>query len=154
MTIGEGVRERLLGVSPLAALVGTRVFEDLVPQNEKRPSVRVYVLGALRPSHKAGPVNHFANRVQVDSYVPIGGIDPLGEVKAIAAAVMGDGLGSSASGLAGWRGLVGGSPPDTIHIFDVTVTNDGEDRVEMEEQRRLRVRQEYVVHWRAAMVQA
>lgn len=148
MTLGDGVKERLLAMSALTTLIGQRVFETVLPQNEKRPAVRFYVIGTPHAVHQRGPVNQYWTRVGVDSYVPIGGIDPLGEVQAVAAAVLGDGLGPGASGLKGWSGLLGGSPLQ-LHIFDIQVTR-GEDsgRVEMEEQRRLVVRQEYRVHWR------
>jgi hypothetical protein len=148
VTLGDGIKERLLAMAPLTSLVGQRVFELVLPQNEKRTAVRFFVMGAPRPTHRRGPVNHFSQRVQVDSYVPIGGIDPLGEVKAIADAVMGDGLGDDATGLSGWRGSLVGSP-DTLHVFDVEVTDDGQGMVEMDEIRRVRIRQEYRVHWRA-----
>ena len=153
MTLGDAVKERLLAMAPLVSLVGQRVFETVLPQNEKRAAVRYYVIGNAHPIHQRGPVNHYWNRVGVDSYVPIGGIDPLGEVQAVAAAVMGDGLGPTATGLKGWSGLLGGSPQQ-IHVFGVEVIR-GEDsgHVEMEEQRRLVVRQEFRIHWRAILVE-
>lgn len=153
MTLGDGIKERLLAMSPLTTLVSDRVFELVVPQNVRAKSVRFLVLGAPRPTHIRGPVNQHVNRVQVDTYVPIGGIDPLAEANAIAAAVMGDGLGEQATGLHGWEGYVGGSPAQ-LHIFDVKVTEDGQASLEMDEQRRVRVRQEYRVHWRDAQVEA
>jgi hypothetical protein len=149
MTLGDAIKARLVAITPLVALVGQRVFELVLPQNEKRTAVRFFVIGQPRPTHIRGPVNQFSQRVQVDSYVPIGGLDPLGEVNAIAAAVMGDGLGASATGLAGWHGTVVESP-GAVHIFDVDVTADGQGLVEMDEIRRLRIRQEYRVHWRLA----
>jgi hypothetical protein len=149
MTLGDGIKERLLAIAPLTALVGQRVFEVVLPQNEKRPAVRFLVLGAPRPTHRRGPVNHLLQRVQVDSYQPIGPINPLADANAIAAAVLGNGLGDQATGLAGWRGELGGSPPQ-LHIVDVDVTNDGQATIEMDEIRRVRIRQEYRVCWRAA----
>ena len=149
MTIGDAVKERLLAMTPLTTLVNQRVYETVLPQNEKRTAVRFFVLGAPRPKHIRGPINQFSQRVQVDSYVPIGPLDPLSDCKAIAAAVMGNGLGPNASGLFGWQGYLVGSPPE-IHIFDVEVTADDQSSVEMDEIRRVRIRQEYRVHWRAA----
>jgi hypothetical protein len=154
MTIGDGIKERLLAITPLVALVGTRVFELLLPQNERRVSVRFFVLGSARRTHIRGPINQFQQRVQVDGYVPIGGINPIDEVNELGKAILGDGLGANATGLAGWSGIVGGSPDEPLHVFDVDVLDDGQLLVEMDEIRRVRIRQEYRVHWRTAAVEA
>lgn len=148
MTLADAVKARLLDIAPLTALVGQRVFELTLPQNERRAAVRYFVVGTTRPRHIRGPINHFDQRVQVDAYVPIAGsTDPLAAARDIGAAVLGDGLGSDATGLAGWSGVIDGSP-DAIHIFDVDVLNDGELMYEDDEQLRVRLRQEFRVHWR------
>ncbi len=147
MTLGDGIKERLLDITALTTLVGQRVFELVLPQNEKRTAVRFQVLGASRPDHLRGPVNQVAQRVQVDVYVPIGPIDPLGDARAIADAVRGDGLGTGATGFWGWVGTVGGSP-EAIEIRRVELLDDGDALYESDEIRRVRIRQDYRVHWR------
>ena len=149
MTIGDAVKARLLDIAPLTALVDQRVFELVLPQNERRKSVRFQVIGTLHETHIRGPINQYAQRCQVDSYVPVAGtVDPIATARDIGAAVLGDGLGEQATGLAGWAGVVGASPETPIHIFDVDVLNDGDVTYEEDEQLRVRLRQEYRIHWR------
>lgn len=153
MTISDAIKARLLDISPLVALVGQRMYELVLPQNERRASVRYHVSGAVIQRHMKGPVNQFAQRCRVDSYVAIDGdADPIATAREIGAAVKGDGLGHQATGLAGWVGVIGasdGSPNEPIHILNVEVLDDGEPTFEEDEQRRIRLRQEYMVHWRA-----
>lgn len=152
MRIGDAIKARLLAIEPLTDLVDSRIYELTLPQNERRASVRFYVMGQPRPTHIRGPINQFAQRVQIDSYVPVSS-DPISDVHAIADAVLGDGLGAQATGLAGWAGVVGGSPDTPIHIFDVEVLNDGDLTYEDDEQLRVRLRQDYRVHWRVMTVE-
>lgn len=148
MRIGDAVKTRLLDITPLEALVGTRVFELTLPQNERRAAVRFQMIGTLHQRHFKGPINQYDQRCQVDSYVPATGTDPISYVHAIGDAVLGDGLGLEATGLAGWAGIVGASPDTPIHIFNVEVLNDGDQTYENDEQLRVRLRQEYRIHWR------
>jgi hypothetical protein len=69
-------------------------------------------------------------------------------VKALAEDVKGDGLGPSASGLWGFKGEVG-SPPE-MRIENVELIHDGTPDYEDEELNLLRIRQDYLVHWKAA----
>jgi hypothetical protein len=151
MTISDAIKARLLDITPVVALVGQRVYELVLPQNERRASVRYHVFGKLIERHMKGPVNQFAQRCRVDSYVPIeGSIDPIAEARELGEAVLGDGLGREATGFAGWSGVIedSGSPSGPIHILNVEVLDDGEPMFEEDEQKRIRLRQEYRVHWR------
>ena len=148
MRLGDAIQARLLAIADLSALVESRVYELVLPQNEKRASVRFQVLGTPRPSHFRGPINHVMQRVQVDHYVPTSAADPIATVHAMGDAAIGNGLGPQASGLYGWAGVLGGSPDTPIHIFAVELTNDGDQTYEEDAILRIRLRQEYRVHWR------
>jgi hypothetical protein len=68
-------------------------------------------------------------------------------VTAVAAAIRGDGLGAHASGLWGWIGDLGGSPPG-VHVVNVELMDDGAPHYESEELRMVRVMQQYRLHWK------
>lgn len=110
MTIMEAVRERLLSQTPLTALVAQRVYSLVLPQNERRASVKLQRIDEDAPQHLRGPAPQ-RTRVQTTAYVTVAGsADPLAAVEAIGAAIHGDGLGSNATGLVGFVGELGGSP--------------------------------------------
>lgn len=155
MTLSDAVKARLLDITPVVALVGQRVFELVLPQNEKRASIRYQVFGKPFTQHFRGRVNQFSQRCRVDAYVGIdqGNGDPIGLARDIGEAVIGDGLGTNASGFAGWVGVVetsSASPDDSIHVLGVDVLDDGEPMFEEDELKRIRLRQEFMVHWRVS----
>lgn len=141
------IRERLGDIPALDALVSGRIYALVLPQNEKRASVRFHVQGALREQHLRGPGAFTMTPVQVDSYVPLSTTDALDTCLEIAAAVRGDGLGENASGLWGWIGM-GAGDPGSIDVVQVEALNDGETTYESDEILRVRVRQLFRVHWR------
>lgn len=153
MNLGDVVKARLLDISPVVALVEQRVFELVLPQNERRASIRYQVFGKPMTQHFRGRVNQFSQRCRVDAYVGIdqGDGDPIGVAREIGEGVIGDGKGPEASGFAGWVGVVDtsdASPNDAIHVLGVDVLDDGEPVFEEDEQKRIRLRQEFMVHWR------
>ncbi len=139
VTPGSVVRERLLVISTSAA---TRVYALVLPQDLTTfPAVRVQQIPAGRDQHLRGPDYPVKTRVQVDSYAKT-----LAAAEQLAAEVRGDGLGDGASGLFGWRGLVG-SPADLL-VLNVEQPRDGQILYEyLGAQRLVRILDEYVVHW-------
>lgn len=150
MTVGDAVRERLLAISPLTALVGDRVYPLVIRQGEKRGAVRYQVIDENALQHLRGPAGIQTTRVQIDSYVSFkDSAAPLTDVEAIAGAVHGDGLGEEASGVFGYRGDMGGSPPQ-IRILNARRAMKRGPLYEYEDEViRLRVQQDYLIDWKA-----
>lgn len=145
MSPEEAVIARLEAVTPLAALVSTRIYMLKLPQKPTLPAVRVQRISNRRDQHLRGPGYPAASRVQVDAFVTeVPGADPYAAVIDVAAAIRGDGLGDSASGLWGWMGDLG-SPP--FHIHNVELLADDDPSYDGDELRLWRVRQDYMVHW-------
>lgn len=143
MNIATAIRERLLDLAPLTALVSTRVYVDELPQKPTLPAVRVQRISDVREMHLRGRSVSVA-RVQVDS-VALG----KASADAVDTAVDGDGRGSSATGLLGWFGALGGSPAviDVLSILPI----DARDTVErVDEHFEYMVSREYRVTWREA----
>lgn len=114
MTVEEAVCARILQIDDVTDIVSTRVYLDKLPQAPTYPAVRVQLVDDLTSQHLRGPNGLCRARVQVDAYAhEESGVDPYTQVAALAAAIHGDGLGPSASGLEGWIGGLG-SPPFEI----------------------------------------
>ena len=143
MTIEQAIVERLKDQASVTALVGTRIYQLVLPQRPTLPAVRVQVIDEDDPQHLRGPVGKQQSRIQVDAY----GAEAAGyvAVAAIAAAIHGDGLGGSATGLSGFVGDVGGSPAE-IHIAAVQRLTRS-PMYEAGELRLVRIRQDYRVTW-------
>ena len=134
--------DRLLAISSVTAIVGTRVYLDKLPQQATYPVVLVQLVHEPTDYHLRGGMRDRA-RVQVDAYVKEGaGSDPYDSVMALADAIHGDDAGS---GLSGWIGAVGGSPPglEVRGIFRIERMRG----YEPEELKLLRQRQDYWVHF-------
>lgn len=136
MTVDTAIRARLLSLATVTALVNQRVFTVILPQGVTLPAIRVSRIGQDEPMHFRGPINMFRARVQVDSV----GLTKA-QVDAVDAAVQGDGLGSNATGLKGFKGEIG-SPPMTIHAI---IPADVRDLYDPEELRQYRVSREFFV---------
>lgn len=153
MTLGDAIRERLLAISALTALVAGRVYPLVIRQGEKDAAVRFQVIDENAPQHQRGPVGVTTTRVQTDAYVTAGpnavSSAPLTDVEAVAAAVHGDGLGEEASGLFGFVGDLGGSPAE-YRILNVRRAMKRGPLYEYDnEVIRLRVQQDYLIDWKA-----
>jgi hypothetical protein len=145
MTLEQAIYERLLDIAPLTALVGTRIYQLKLPQKPTLPAVRLQRLPGMGSQHLRGPDGLLKTRIQVDAYQAETGEYYTG-VTAIAAAIRGDGLGTSASGLWGWVGVSGGSPAQ-IRVRNVELLHDGQPELEAGELRLIRLRQDFMVHW-------
>lgn len=136
MTVDTAIRARLLTLTPVTDLVNQRIFTVILPQGVTLPAIRVFRVGQDEPMHMRGPVNMFRARVQVDSV----GVSKA-QVDAVDAAVQGDGMGSNATGLKGFKGTIG-SPAMTIHAI---IPADVRDLYDPEELRQFKVSREFFV---------
>lgn len=143
MTVSEAIVTRLLALSPVTALVGTRVRVLTLRQSEIYPAIRVQRISEIQPMHLRGAVMSFTARVQVDSYgQKVSGVDPYAHARNVDAAAYGDGAGS---GLCAFVGSVG-SPAFTITgVFPDNVRED----FDAEELNIVRIMREYVVRWKS-----
>lgn len=138
--------ERIVDLSTVA---GSRVHMLKLPQRPTLPAVRVQLIGTPQGQHLRGPEGSFVSRVQVDSFeAEAVGSTAYTSVRGLADEIAGDGHGDSATGVWGFVGLSQGSP--AIRIDNVELVHDGTPQYEGEELRLLRIRQDYLVHWRAA----
>lgn len=148
MTIEEVVCARLLALSSVTALVGTRVYMLRLPQRPTLPAIRVQQISERNESHLRGVTNLIETRVQVDACAPeSSGSDPYAAVMAVADAIEGNWLGASPpNGLSGWQATAGGIPP-TIEVLHVERVNR-RPMYEGEEFRQVRVQQDYIIRWK------
>lgn len=148
MTAVDVAIERLEDVSAVTALVGDRIYASHLPQGVTYPALLVRFVGEGVDQHLRGRNGLQRDRVQVDAYaLETSGSDPYGQANAVAEAVRGNGLGTTATGLFGWIGTVGGSPP-TARVRNVELLGRFED-YDPAEQRLVRVSRDYRVHWEA-----
>ncbi len=147
MTIEQAVRERLLDIPALTALVGARVYQMILPQDGVLPAVRVQRISGMQEQQLRGPDGLIKSRVQVDAYAaPGSSASWYSAVTAIADAWHGDGLGADATGLFGWIGWAGGSPP-VIQVKNVLLKHGGAPEYEYGERPMVRLRYDYEVHY-------
>lgn len=137
MTAAEAIRERLLAISAVTELVGTRVFLLMLPQKGTLPAVRVQGISEAEPMHLRGSVRVLRSRVQVDSVVNES--SGLAAALALDAAVHGAGDGTA---LCGWTGSVGSSPAtDVLAVLPI----DRRDAYDGGELRQVKVMRDYWV---------
>jgi hypothetical protein len=146
VTLEEAVLTRLQALPALEALVATRIFQLKLPEHVVVPAVRVQLVSEQMVYHLRGGRGVRWGRVQVDAYAgEASGGDPYAEAAAVAGAIDGDARGDEATGLSGWRGVIG-SPP-LFRILFIARDDRGID-YEAEERRLVRVRQDYLVWFR------
>ena len=92
-------RLRLVEMTPVTTLVGTKVYSGILPQSFAPPAVLVQRVGEVQSGHLRGGNTLRMTRVQVTS---VG--STRAEAAAVDEAVEGDGAGS---GLSHWRGGIG-----------------------------------------------
>lgn len=133
MTIATAVRALLLTMSPVTALVGQRVYVQVLPQSPSLPEIRVQRVSQIEPSHLRGPINLLMARVQVDVFGT-----SKASVDAVDSALHGDGV---TGGLKNFRGTVNGLRIQLIQPDNVR------ESYEADELRQYRVMRDYVAHW-------
>lgn len=139
-------------IADLNTSAGARVYMLKLPQKLGTwPAVRVQGISSPRPQHLRGPNYPVKTRVQVDGFAPeASGTDPFATVSDLMEEIRGDGLGPDASGLFGWIGELGGSPP-AFRILNVDL-DAGKPKYESGQQNELdlrlvRIMDEYTIHW-------
>lgn len=139
MTVDSAIRARLLSLSSVTAIVGTRVYDGQLPQKTTFPAVCVTRVSTVEAQHLRGPDAWSESRVQVDAFASTkAAADALSDV------MHGDGLGTSASGLRGWIGSIG-SPAFEIRNI---VPLDAQEAYFPNELRLWKVSRDYRVFWR------
>lgn len=115
MTVEQAIRLRVSALPAVVAIASTRVYLDKLPQTPTYPAIRVQLVDEPGGVHLRGPDGLLRARVQVDHFVDeaASGSDPYADVEALEAATRGDGKGTAATGLSGWKGQVG-SPPFVV----------------------------------------
>jgi hypothetical protein len=136
VTLTAAIRTRLLAQSALTALVGTRVYALVIPQQPTLPAIRLQQIGRDEPMHLRGPVTVFRARLQVDAIAY-----SKETADAVDAAIDGDGLGPDATGLKGWTGEIG-SPPFAVKAI---LPADVREMYHPEELKQYRISRDYFV---------
>lgn len=129
------VRTRLLAISAVTTLVGTRVFVEVTPQSKDLPAIRVSLVSRMDHGHLRGAKATTESVVQVDCLAT-----SLASARAVVDAAFGDAAGS---GLAGFTG--------TVSAATVQAVLPGDERQDFvgEEIKTYRVSRDYTVWFRA-----
>ena len=141
MTAAELVRTRLVSLSPVTTLVPSgRITNGAFAESTALGAIRVNDISeGLEDFHLRGPLDRHVSTVQVDCVAA-----SLASANAIADAVHGNGLGSDATGLSGFTGVVGSTVVDLIRPQFKHQYFDAEERRQWVHVRR------YEVQWRGA----
>ena len=146
MRVETAILTRLVGLAPVTALAGTRVYLDVLPQAPTYPCVRVSLIDELPAYHARGPVGVRWARVQVDAFAAVAsGVDPYDQAEVLAEAIEGDGAGPAASGLSGWIGEIGSPALSVLGVFRATRTR----LYDPDELRVVTMSQDFIVWYRA-----
>jgi hypothetical protein len=130
------VRLRLLAISAVTALVGTRVTAGQFQQSTALPAIAVEFVDDIPSSHFRGGNSLKPTRVQVTCIA-----ETRAAAMAVASAAYGDEAGS---GLANWVGDLG-SPSVPVSWIKALGAREGYDPDEL---RQYRVQRDYMVHHR------
>lgn len=66
--IGVGLRTKLAGTAAIAAIVGTRIYPDRLPQSTTLPALVYYGVSGVDEPQLSGLVGQAQQRLQVDAY--------------------------------------------------------------------------------------
>jgi hypothetical protein len=141
MTAEVAVADRLKATAAVAALVSTRVYQLKLPQSPTLPAIRVQLISEPGTLHMRGVDSLYRSLIQVDAYAresDAANPDPYGTVTRLADAID--------DALAGQAFPSTDSPP-SVQVFTIK----RENRIplyEAEEQRLVRISQDYYVWWR------
>lgn len=144
MTPEEAIRSRIVGLSAVQALVGTRVYLDQTPQDPTYPLVLVYSAGDHWNQQLRGADGIGQARISVEARVHVdAGHDAYTEVMDLYTAFDGDGRGPAATGVFGWVGLVG-----PVQIANCAHRGSRDRFYDADVRRVLRMTQDYWVSYR------
>ena len=138
MIVDTAIRARLLTLTPVTDLVNQRVFCEIWPQSPTLPAILVTRISQIELMHFRGPVGIYRALVQVESRALSRQV-----AAEVDAAVQGDGLGSDATGLLGFKGSVG-SP---AFVFRAILPFGTRQDYDPEENRHFRVFREFMCHF-------
>lgn len=110
MTPEVAVRTRLLALSSVTSLVGTRVFMMVLPQHVSYPAIRIQLIDEPIRETVDGETGLSPARVQVDVYA-----QDRATARQVAIAVHGGGSVSNPTGLQHWKDQLG-SPPFDVKL--------------------------------------
>jgi len=129
---------RLEAVAAVTALVGTRIYQGVLPQGGPFPAIRVQRISEVQPMQLRGAIGIFSARVQVDSVSDAG--NAISVATALDRAIYGTGAGS---GLVGFKGAAGGYVIEGVFPGGV---REGYDALELKQ---YRVMRDVMVWWKA-----
>lgn len=118
------ISTRLSAQTAVTAIVGTRISSLVLPQNETLPAIRLQQIGRDTPMTLRGSAGVVRAVVQVDCIA-----SGLAAAEALIAAVRGDFTGGVATGLVGFKGLIGSTrvqaiiPASDEQVFDAAELN-------------------------------
>lgn len=130
----SAIRERVLDISAVTALVSTRVYTGQFPQSATLPAVLVERVSEVQTSHLRGGNTLRMTRVQTTSIA-----STRAAAVAVDTAIHGDGAGS---GLANWSGTAG-SPGTPVRWVQPAGVREGFDPDELQQ---YRVTRDFMVH--------
>ena len=140
MTCAEAVRLYLLTVTPLTALVNTRIWTFRFPQSPTKPGVCVFQISDPRDAHLRGTDGLRFDRVQIDVIA-----DSIAAARSVDQAVMGAYVNGAATGLMGAQAVVG-SP--AVEIIQPGSSDNYHEEYDADELKQARVRRDYRVWFR------
>lgn len=138
------LREYLLGLPAVTALVSTRIYVKRPPQRPTHPHIVLIPISKVIQKHLRGATGPMKRRVQVESIGAAGesGVDARAVALAVSDAVDGDGLGSGFNGLS----TTIGSPALVINGMFYEDGSDHE-RYDGDEFRTYTIIRDYMVHY-------
>lgn len=139
MTGTDIVVARLLAVSAVTTLVGSRVRALMLAQGDTLPAIRVSLVVDLHDLHLRGGAGVHRERVQVDAYATT-----LAAARAVADAALGAFAAGVATGLHGWSGSIG-SPATVVDRIEALTRVEAFDA---DERQQCIVTQDFEVQYR------
>lgn len=125
MTPEEAIWSRVTTISAVAAIAGARIYVEQLPQSPTYPCVLVRFIDDPTLYHLRGPDGTQTARIQIDSMAKrVSGVDARLRAADLWAAVNGDGLGSEASGVSGFKGTIGSPAFRVLACFAAGRTSD------------------------------
>ena len=133
--IEKAIRDRLLADAPVAALVGTRIYNGKMKQRDTMPVITLKKIDKVSGLTLDGTVGPNEVRMQVDCWD-----DDVDDVRALADAVNGDDSQSNGGPLHGFAGLSGGERLKLVELLVERATDYEPDT------KLYRVGADYMVH--------
>jgi hypothetical protein len=128
--IGLALRHKLVGTTAVAAILGTRIYPDKLPQGATLPAAVYYGISGNDEPGLAGLLGRAEQRVQIDAIASGKSLDGRADANALSKAIR-DALTSSwgrgAWGSTGATVVVSGCVPEGGERYDTQGLGDGSD---------------------------